>query len=585
MLSRAGSLATAITSLFPARCRLGSGPATARHPSMPFPRRGRAVYTSDEPMHYPSREQFTAATAQGNLIPVYREIVADGDTPVSAYAKLGRGDYSFLLESVVGGANWAAYSFIGVHPRAVLQWQDGTAALTWYGDDHGEQGRDRTWAAADPAAALAEVMARWQPVSVPGLPRFWGGAVGWIGYEVVTAFERLATRPRPPADIAPLCVVLTDTLVIFDNLRQTVKVVCAAAVPGPGPDRAAQIDAAYDRATARIDAVVDQLRAPGAPALRPLMPPPVDEDGTAALRWGGEQEPRASFARASFLAAVERIRGYIQAGDIFQAVLSRRLEIARENLDLFDVYRALRVINPSPYMFHLQFPQAQVTGASPETLVRCADGRVEVRPIAGTRPRGRDAAEDARLAADMLADPKERAEHLMLVDLGRNDVGRVARTGSVQVSEYMAVEHYSHVMHMVSHVHGELAEGLAWHDVLRAAFPTGTLSGAPKIRAMEIIDELEPHDRGIYGGAVGYVSYTGNLDVAIAIRTLVGHGDSIYVQAGAGVVHDSDPAAELEETLNKSRAMLRAVALARSQTPGAGPGAVSGAAPGAEEEE
>ncbi|GAB4559146.1 MAG: anthranilate synthase component I [Haliangiales bacterium] len=506
-------------------------------------------------MHYPSRDAFLAAATRGNLIPVYRELVADSDTPVSAYAKLNQPDYGFILESVVGGENWASYSFIGGAPRAVLRCRDQRAELTWYED--GVAGETERWDAADPSAALAEVMGRFTPVSMPGLPRFWGGAVGWMGYDLVRAFERLPEQTAPGLDLPPLCVALTDTLVIFDNLRQTIKVVSAAHVPDPS-----QAGAVYDRAVARVDALADRLRS-GSAALRPLLPPPADEDGSARLRWGGEQEPRSTFPRPAFMAAVERVRDYILAGDIFQAVLSQRLEIDRGGLDLFDVYRALRVINPSPYMFHLAFPDACVTGASPETLVRCADGRVEVRPIAGTRPRGRDADEDERLARELLADPKECAEHLMLVDLGRNDVGRVVEIGSVDVSEFMKVERYSHVMHLVSHVRGQLAAGLHWHDVLRAAFPAGTLSGAPKIRAMEIIEELEPHRRGIYGGAVGYVSYSGNLDVAIAIRTLVSQGESIYVQAGGGIVHDSDPAAEYEETLNKARVILRAVALAR----------------------
>ena len=490
------------------------------------------------------------------MIPVYREIMADGDTPVSAYAKLGGEDYSFLLESVVGGEKWAEYSFIGVEPRAVMRYHGQRAQITWY--DSRQEARDEVVKIEDPAAALAEIMDRWKPVEMPGLPRFWGGAVGWISYDVVRSFEKLPNAAPVDVDIPPLCMVITETLVIFDNLRQTIKVVTAPFVPSPD-----QADAAYDRATRRIDDIIRRLRSEKA-NLRPMEPPPATEDGSAALRWGGVSEPKSSFARDDFLTAVKRIREYILAGDIFQAVLSQRLEIERGDLDLFDVYRALRVINPSPYMYHLQFPEARVTGASPETLVRCADRRVEVRPIAGTRPRGKDAAEDEYLAEDMQSDPKERAEHLMLVDLGRNDVGRVSLTGSVRVSEFMVVEHYSHVMHMVSHVHGMLAEGRTWHDVLRASFPAGTLSGAPKIRAMEIIDELEPHQRGIYGGAVAYVSFSGNLDAAIAIRTLVCTGDKIYVQAGAGIVHDSVPETEYEETLNKARGMLRAVALART---------------------
>ena len=514
-------------------------------------------------MHYPSQSQFVAASGRGNLIPVYREIMADGDTPVSAYAKIGRGDYSFLLESVVGGEKWAAYSFIGVAPRAVLRCRGDRATVRWYDVDGDGAESEESWQVGDPTAALGEVMARWRPVGVAGLPRFWGGAVGWVGYDVVRSFERLPSDNVDDLGLPELCLVITDTLVIFDNLRQTIKVVATAQVDD-GDDAAA----AYAQAVLRVDAVVDRLRVTNAP-LSEMEPPPLDEDGSTRMRWGGGAAPRSSCARADYIAAVGKVKEYILAGDIFQAVLSQRFEVERGDLDPFDIYRALRIVNPSPYMFHLEFPDAQVTGASPETLVRCEAGRVEVRPIAGTRPRGADAAADERFAEELRNDPKECAEHLMLIDLGRNDVGRVAEPGTVTVSECMAVERYSHVMHMVSHVHGRLAPGRDWHDVLRAAFPAGTLTGAPKIRAMEIIDELEPHRRGIYGGAVGYVSFTGNLDFAIAIRTLVAQGESIYVQAGAGLVYDSDPAGEYEECLNKARAVLRAVTLARgASSPG-----------------
>jgi len=525
-------------------------------------------------MYHPSREEFCRAAERGNLIPVYREILADGDTPVGAYAKLGRGEHSFLLESVLGGEKWAAYSFIGVRPRAVLRASGRQASVLWYDVDGDGGAREATWSVAEPTAALREVMSEWRPVAAPGLPRFWGGAVGWMSYDLVRGFESLSGPGRDLSDLAApgggpvgeagdlllpdLHMVLTDTLVVFDNLRQTIKVVATPYVPRP--ERA---EAAYAGALRRIDEVIERLRRP-APPLTRLPPPPTGEDGSARLRWGGGEAPESSTERDDFLEAVLRAKEYILAGDIFQVVLSQRFRVARGELEPFDIYRALRVVNPSPYMFHLEFPDARVTGASPETLVRCEGGRVEVRPIAGTRPRGATAEEDEQLAAELLADPKECAEHLMLIDLGRNDVGRVSRTGTVFVSEQMAIERYSHVMHMVSHVHGDLQEGLTWHDVLRAAFPAGTLTGAPKIRAMEIIDELEPHRRGVYGGAVGYVSYGGNMDLAIAIRTLVTAGDSIYVQAGAGVVHDSVPEREYEETLNKARAVLRAVALART---------------------
>jgi anthranilate synthase component 1 len=501
-------------------------------------------------VYTPSREEFVAAAARGNLIPVWRELLADGDTPVSAYAALGGGEHSFLLESVVGGATWAAYSFVGVAPRAIVTWDAGTAHVTWRDVDGGGPDRTASWPVADPTAALAEVLGELVPVEMPGLPRFWGGAVGWLAYDCVRAFEDLPARARPGLGVPAMAMVVTDTLLVFDNLRQTLKVVATPFVPRPE-----KAEGAYERACARIDAIVAQLRAPRRP-LPELEPPRSGESGA--------EPPVSSFGRAEYLAAVDRVKEYILAGDAFQVVLSQRFGEPAAGARPLDVYRALRVINPSPYMLHLEFPEARVTGASPETLVRLADGRVEVRPIAGTRPRGRGPAEDDRLAAELLADPKERAEHLMLIDLGRNDVGRVAAIGSVRVAEQMAIERYSHVMHMTSHVVGQLRAGVAWPEVLRAAFPAGTLSGAPKIRAMEIIDELEPHRRGIYGGAVGYVSYTGNLDLAIAIRTLVSHGDHVYVQAGAGLVADSIPELEYEECVNKARAALRAVAMART---------------------
>ncbi|MCX5740902.1 MAG: chorismate-binding protein [Proteobacteria bacterium] len=506
-------------------------------------------------MYTPTRDEFVAAAERGNLIPVYRELLADGDTPVSAYAALGGGAHSFLLESVVGGATWAAYSFVGVAPRAIVRWQDGMAHVTWLDVDGGGPPKIAEWATSDPTAALAEVLGEMRPVDVPGLPRFWGGAVGWIAYDCVRAFEDLPQRAAPGLDLPPLCMVVTDTLLIFDNLRQTLKVVATPYVGTP-----ARADLAYARACERIDAIIARLRAPRLP-LPVLTPPRRGEPLTGPV-------PPSTTTEAAFCESVARVKEYILAGDAFQVVLSQRFVEPAAGARPLDVYRALRVINPSPYMFHLEFPEARVTGASPETLVRLSDGRVEVRPIAGTRPRGATPHEDDRLAAELVADPKECAEHLMLIDLGRNDVGRVAQIGSVQVVEQMVVEKYSHVMHLTSHVVGDLADGRTWLDVLRAAFPAGTLSGAPKIRAMEIIDELEPHQRGIYGGAVGYVSYTGNLDLAIAIRTLVSVGDSIYVQAGAGLVADSVPEVEYQETINKARAVLRAVAMARTADQG-----------------
>lgn len=501
-------------------------------------------------VYVPSREEFAQAATTGNLIPVYREMVADGDTPVSAYAALGGDEYSFLLESVLGGATWAAYSFVGVAPRAVVSWKDGTAKVVWFDIDGGGPPKKVEWKTSDPTAALVEVMGEMRPVEVPGLPRFWGGAVGYLAYDVVRAFEDLPARARPGLDIPTMCMVVTDTLLIFDNLRQTLKVVATPYVARP--ERAG---AAWDRAVARIEAICDRLRAPR--VRLPDLRVPHHADPAVPV-------PPSSFAKPDFLAAVDRIKDYIHAGDAFQVVLSQRFSEPRGAARPLDVYRALRVINPSPYMFHLEFPQVKVTGASPETLVRLVDGRIELRPIAGTRPRGRTAADDDRLAAELKVDPKECAEHLMLIDLGRNDVGRVAQIGSVAVTETMVIEKFSHVMHLTSHVVGQLQSGKNWLDVLRAAFPAGTLSGAPKIRAMEIIDELEPQRRGLYGGAVGYVSYSGNMDLAITIRTLVTTEDTIYVQAGGGIVADSDSELEYEESVNKARAVLGAVAMART---------------------
>jgi anthranilate synthase component 1 len=498
-------------------------------------------------VHTPSLEEFRAAAHRGNLVPVFREILADADTPVSAYAKLGRNEHSFLLESVVGGEKWAAYSFIGAGARAVFRARAGKYEITRFDVERSGQPTRHEGSCSDPTVPLGALLASFRPVAHPELPRFFGGAVGWLSYDVVRAFEKLPASLPDDLDVDDACFVLTDTLVIFDNLRQTVKVVANALV-----DRPSDAEFAYQSACRRIDEIVAALERP-APALHRLDPHP---------RAAGELASNTT--RAQFVAAVARAKEYILAGDVFQVVLSQRFQAARGGADPFDVYRALRVVNPSPYMFHLAFPGAQVTGASPEVLVRVENGRVSVRPIAGTRPRGATPDDDARLEAELRADPKELAEHVMLIDLGRNDVGRVARTGSVRVDEQFVVERYSHVMHLVSHVSGELAGGRTPLDVLRACFPAGTLSGAPKIRAMEIIEELEPARRGLYGGAVGYISYTGNLDFAIAIRTLLSKGDRVYLQAGAGIVADSNPDAEFEETVSKARAVVRALEMAKT---------------------
>jgi anthranilate synthase component 1 len=500
----------------------------------------------------PDRAGFLDLARRGRLAFVYREVVADADTPVSAYAKLGRGPYSFLLESVVGGDKWAAYSFVGVRPRAVVRARGTAVEILRPSDDGGFRVSERV-TAAEPLRFLDDYLAKLTPAVPPGLPRFFGGAVGWLGYDIVRTFERLPSTKPDDLGLPELCFAITDTVVVFDNLRGTVKVVAAVDV-GEG---AADLGRAYDDACARIEAVLGKLARP-APPLRPL-------DPTLA---GPPPAPTATVTREAYEAGVRRIQEYILAGDAFQVVYSQRFQVPRGDVDPFDVYRALRVINPSPYMFHLEFPEAVVTGASPEVLVRLDGGEVEVRPIAGTRRRGANAEEDAALEAELRQDPKELAEHTMLIDLGRNDVGRVSAPGTVRLTERMIVERYSHVMHLTSNVRGRGAPGIRPADVVRASFPTGTLSGAPKIRAMEIIEELEPARRGIYGGAIGYVSYTGNMDLAIAIRTLVAKQDTIYVQAGAGIVADSVPADEHMECVNKARAVVSAVEIARRASGG-----------------
>jgi anthranilate synthase component 1 len=492
----------------------------------------------------PDRAGFLDLARRGGIAFVYREVLADTDTPVSAYAKLGRGPYSFLLESVVGGDKWAAYSFVGVRPRAVVRARGSSVEVLTPVD--GEMRVTEKAHADRPLSFLDDYLARLAPAVPPGLPRFFGGAVGWLGYDAIRGFEKIPSTKPDDLGVPEICFALTDTVVIFDNLRGTVKVVAAADVTAGDPGRA------YDDACARIEAVLERLARP-VPPLRPLEPLPAPVPAT----------PRATITPEAYEAGVRRAQEYILAGDAFQIVCSQRFQVPRAGVDPFDVYRALRVINPSPYMFHLEFPEAIVTGASPEALVRLEGTDIEVRPIAGTRRRGATPEEDAALEAELRSDPKERAEHVMLVDLGRNDVGRVSAPGTVKVNELMVVERYSHVMHLVSNIRGKAAPGVRATDVVRAAFPAGTLSGAPKIRAMEIIEELEPSRRGIYGGAVGYVSYTGNLDLAIAIRTLVTLGDTIHVQAGAGIVADSVPAEEHLECVNKARAVLSAVEVAR----------------------
>ena len=489
-------------------------------------------------MYSLTRDEFRALAQQGNLIPVYREIFSDLETPVSAYIKLGGGAYSWLLESVEGGEKWGRYTFLGIEPASVFVYRDGKVTLT------GPAGRSEYQAGGDPLDELKKLMAAYQPAAAPGLPRFSGGAVGFLAYDAVRYFERLPGAVKDELNTPDAVFVITDTIVIFDNVAHTLKVVSNAHVGDDGPD------AAYTRALGKIDKLIGKLKGP-------LPPFEVTRGDPAAAEFTGAAD------RAAFMKNVERCKDYIRAGDIFQVVLAQRLSTTLR-VPPFQVYRALRTVNPSPYMFFLNFPEAAVVGASPESLVRVEQGTVEVRPIAGTRPRGKTPEEDAALSAELLADEKERAEHIMLVDLGRNDVGRVAEGGSVEVNELMTVEKYSHVIHIVSNVRGKLRTGLDAYDALRAAFPAGTLSGAPKIRAMEIIEEMEGARRGVYGGAVGYFSFSGNMDVAIGIRTLQIMGATAHLGVGAGIVADSVPASEYQETINKGKALMKAVKIAEN---------------------
>ncbi len=487
----------------------------------------------------PSLEEFRQKAKQGNLIPVYREILADMETPVSAFLKIDDGRHSFLLESVEGGEKWGRYSFLGSGPSVVVRSFDRTVEIIRRGKIERRPFR------SDPLEAVKDVLSEYQPVPDPALPRFFGGAVGFMGYDVVRFFEDLPNRDKKGLGLPDVFFMITDTLVIFDNITHMIKVVSNAHVNGQS------VTAAYREAVAKIDAIVKKLKKGG--------------KGQGARGRGKKLKKgtplKSNFTQAQYEQAVLKAKEYIKAGDIFQVVPSQRFQ-AGINVEPFEIYRALRLINPSPYMYFLRCGDATVAGASPEVMVRLEGGRIDLRPIAGTRRRGATEEEDQALAAELLADPKERAEHIMLVDLGRNDVGRVSTPGSVQVSELMVIERYSHVMHIVSNVRGRLSDGRDAYDVIRACFPAGTVSGAPKIRAMEIIDELEPTRRGPYAGAVGYFGFSGNMDTCITIRTLVIKDKVAYIQAGGGVVADSDPAAEYQETVNKAKAMLRAVEMA-----------------------
>ena len=481
-------------------------------------------------MIVPTRSEFETLARGGRLVPVYREVFADHDTPVSAFRKIDEGPYAFLLESVEGGEKWGRFSLLGARPSLVFVARGGRCEIR-----EGDRVRAGTRA---PHEELGELLRAHQAVPLPGLPRFCGGAVGYLGYDTVRWFEKLPARAPDDLGLPDAVFLFGDVVSVFDNLTHTMKVVTHAR-GGDDPG------AAYDAAVRRLEAEVERLRRPLAWAEPP-----------AAM--GAPQIPRSTIQRDDFLEAVERAREYIRAGDIFQVVRSHRMT-ADVRQPPFEAYRALRVTNPSPYMYFLRLGEFALVGSSPEVLVRRTDGVVEVRPIAGTRPRGRTPDEDGRLEEELRASDKERAEHVMLVDLGRNDVGRVAEFGTVETNEYMKVERYSQVMHLVSNVRGRGRAPLEPLDVVRACFPAGTVSGAPKVRAMEIIEELEPVRRGVYAGAVGHFDYHGNLDLCIAIRTLVFADGKAHWGVGAGIVADSEPEREWEETMNKGRALWQAL--------------------------
>jgi anthranilate synthase component 1 len=487
-------------------------------------------------MYRPTLDEIKKMAGQGNLVPVYREIVADLETPVSAFLKVNRGGPSFLLESVEGGQRLARYSFIGTEP-----YQLSTTAAA-----------DNT----DPLPAIAAELDKFKIVPVAGLPRFCGGAVGYLSYETAGRFEALPSPQADPLGLPESLFMFADTMLVFDHVSHIIKVISLVRLNG-------DVDAVYKQAVARIDDLVARLDQPLTNGRRSDYRSPVEESPLSS-----------NLSQRDFTARVTKIKEYITAGEAIQVVLSQCLSRPTTAAP-FEIYRALRSINPSPYMFYLDYKSFQIIGASPEILARAEEGAIMTRPLAGTRRRGKTPGEDAALEEELKNDEKERAEHIMLVDLGRNDIGRVSQPGSVAVSELMEVERYSHVMHLVTHVQGKLRFDMTAMDALRACFPAGTVSGAPKIRAMQIIAELEPDKRGPYAGCVGYFSFSGNMDMAIAIRTMVVKDGIAYVPAGCGVVYDSQPESEYEETLNKAHALLRAISQAEGRPQQAGSYAVT----------
>ena len=494
-------------------------------------------------MIYPNFREFTEKAKEGNLIPVYREILADLETPLSAFLKL-KGKNGFLFESVEGGEKWARYSFIGGNPSLTIEGKGKDLVIK-----RGRQ-RKKVRAIHDPLEIVAAELKKYKPVIMPDLPTFVGGLAGYIGYDTVRYFEKLPDYDHEGLGLPDIFLMLADTLVVFDNLTHKIKVIANAYIEN-GPKEA------YEKARTKIDGIVKKLES------KATMP---RRTAPASRKKKSSKSPvfSSNFTKKDFMNAVKKTKKYVKAGDVIQTVISQNFQ-RETDITPINAYRALRMINPSPYMFYLETGKCTLVGSSPEILIKVEGDKITLRPIAGTRRRGHTPEEDLFFEEELKADPKEIAEHIMLVDLGRNDAGRVAETGSIEVNELMTVEKYSHVMHLVSSVEGKLKSGYDAFDVLRASFPAGTVSGAPKIRAMEIIEELEPTKRGPYAGSVGYFDFSGNMDMCITIRTILFKDNKAYIQAGAGIVADSDPELEYKETLNKARGMFKAIEMAENE--------------------
>lgn len=487
-------------------------------------------------MPFPSLSEFQRMATQGNLIPIYEEIHFDWETPISAFRKIDDGMFSFLLESVEGGEKWGRYSFLGSSPAYLFRSKGEEFEIVKNGEVL------RKGKAKDPLLALDDLLKNYWPVLHDSLPRFFGGALGYVNYDLIRSFESIPQLLAQDIELYDCYFMITDTLLVFDNLKHKIKIISNVFLDGHR-----SLEEAYGEAEDKIQKVVTRLQTP-------LL-------CSVTQKTSSSSPLRSNFSREDFMKAVESAKEYIRAGDAIQVVLSQRFS-TEIHCDPFEIYRALRSINPSPYLFYLKMEDTVLLGSSPEVMVRLDGKKIELRPLAGTRRRGRTQEEDLVIEKDLLSDEKERAEHIMLVDLGRNDVGRVSKIGSVEVTELMGVERYSHVMHIVSHIQGNLASGKSAFDVFRAAFPAGTVSGAPKIRAMQIIEELESVRRGPYAGAVGYFGFAGNMDTCITIRSILVNKGRVYVQVGAGIVADSEPEKEYEETLNKGQAIFRAIQMA-----------------------